>query len=63
MLRPVVNYENPPPEPLLQALLHFEARSQMQGRVAVSEDDVRSFLEEEYPDVVRLFDPTHLRPA
>lgn len=63
MLRPVINYENPPPAALLQALMHFEARCQMQGRLAVAEADVQSFLEEEYPSVADLFEPTHLRPA
>jgi len=63
MLIPVINYDNPPPEALMSALAHFEARCQMSGRVTVSEDEVRAFLREEYPGVAELFRATHLRPA
>lgn len=63
MLRPVINYDNPPPAELMQALMHYEARCQMQGRLAVEEEDVRAFLQAEYPAVAELFAPTHLRPA
>ncbi len=63
MLRPVIDYENPPPEALMQALMHYEARCQMQGRLVAEEVDVREFLAAEYPAVAPLFKAAHLRPA
>lgn len=62
-LRPVINYDSPPPEALVQALMHFEARCQMQGRLVVDEADARDFLAAEYPAVAALFEATYLRPA
>ncbi len=62
-LRPVLNYENPPTGPLVNALMHFEARCQMRGILVVDESDVRRFLTDEYPDVAELFEANHLRPA
>ncbi len=61
-LRPIVDYENPPAGPLLDALLHYEARCQMQGLSVVEEADVRHFLEAEYPAIASDFRASHLRP-
>jgi hypothetical protein len=62
-LRPVLNHEDPPRGEIANALMHFEARCQIQGRLIVTEGEVRDFLRAEYPETESAFRPTHLRPC